>query len=333
MLLKKALAGVFVALILGACSTDFQLEAEYKDIPVVYAFISKQDTAHYIRLEKAFLQPGGNANQIAQIADSIYYAKAIVQLEKVATGQRFTLTRVDGAREGYPRQDGPFAKTPNYLYKIKANQLNLKGGEQLKLLINRGEGKALITAQTTVVSDLALLDRPGSPIAFIDYNRQISFSWNTPVEAKVFDVRLRLYYRETTTGNNYVNKTLEWVLKSDLERSSSDTDTRINYTITGEQFFKFIADNIDATQNRRRIFDGMDFLVNGAGSEMVEFLRISRANTGITSSQVVPMYTNIPNGVGIFTSRSTAARKGLQITAPTADSLRAGKFTRQLNFQ
>jgi hypothetical protein len=45
------------------------------------------------------------------------------------------------------------------------------------------------------------------------------------------------------------------------------------------------------------------------------------------------MYTNIPNGVGIFTSRSLAARKGLQITAQTADSLRAGKFTRQLNFQ
>ncbi len=333
MVLKKVLLGILLFFLLGGCSTDFQLEGEWKDIPVVYAFISKQDTAHYIRLEKAFLQPGGNANQIAQIADSIYYAKATVQLEKVSTGVRYTLTRVDGAREGYPRQDGPFAKSPNYLYKIKANQMNLKGGEQVKLLINRGEGKALISTQTIVVSDLALLDRPGSPIAFIDYNRQISFSWNTPVEAKVFDVRMRLYYRESTTGNNYVNKTLDWVLKNDLERGNDDTDTRITYNITGEQFFRFIADNIDATQNRRRIFDSMDFMVSGSGKEMLDYLRISRANTGITSSQVIPMYTNIPNGVGIFTSRSLAARKGLQITAQTADSLRAGKFTRRLNFQ
>nr|HQU58973.1 hypothetical protein [Saprospiraceae bacterium] len=71
-------------LIIGACSTDFELEAAWKDIPVVYSFISVQDTAHYVRIEKAFLEPGGNAIEIAKIADSIYYSNISVELEKLA---------------------------------------------------------------------------------------------------------------------------------------------------------------------------------------------------------------------------------------------------------
>ena len=63
----------FVTLMFSACETDFQLEGEWKDIPVVYAFLSEQDTAYYVRVEKAFLEPGGDATEIAQIPDSIYY--------------------------------------------------------------------------------------------------------------------------------------------------------------------------------------------------------------------------------------------------------------------
>ena len=62
---------LLVTLFFSACTTDFQLEGEWKDIPVVYGFISVTDTAHYVRVEKAFLEPGGDANQIAPEADAI----------------------------------------------------------------------------------------------------------------------------------------------------------------------------------------------------------------------------------------------------------------------
>ena len=56
------LVGFLVVLFFSSCETDVVLEGEWKDIPVVYAFLSIQDTAHYVRVEKAFLQPGGDAN-------------------------------------------------------------------------------------------------------------------------------------------------------------------------------------------------------------------------------------------------------------------------------
>jgi hypothetical protein len=57
----------------AACSTDFELEAEWRDIPIVYGLLSFTDTAHYVRVEKAFLPEGGDARDVAQIADSLYY--------------------------------------------------------------------------------------------------------------------------------------------------------------------------------------------------------------------------------------------------------------------
>ena len=62
-----------LALILSQCSNDFDVTADWKEIPVVYAFLNPKDSAHYIRVEKAFLDPETSAYTIADIADSLYY--------------------------------------------------------------------------------------------------------------------------------------------------------------------------------------------------------------------------------------------------------------------
>ena len=314
-----------------SCTTDFDLEGDFKDLPVVYAFINRQDTAHYVRVERSFLSGGADASQLAQDPERIYFPNARVELEKVGTSQKFVLTRVDGNNEGYPREEGPFAKAPNYLYKIKASQLGLKGGEALRVIVTPGEDATPASAETMVLTDLQSLDRPASPVTMVDYARTITFAWNAPTTARLFDLRLRIHYRESTTGSNFDNKTLEWPVIKDLERA--DEDVRVAHTITGEQFYRFLAANIDGSVNRRRIFDGFDVLVTAGGKEMADFVRISRANLGITSSQVTTKYSNVTGGVGVFSSRATLLRTGLQLSGPSGDSLRLGKFTRRLGFQ
>ncbi len=318
-----------------ACSTDFEIEADWKDVPVVYGLLSLQDTAHYIRVEKAFLESGGDATKIAQIADSLYYdAKVQVQLQRVSNGQIFTLQRVDGAAEGYPRQDGPFASVPNILYKMPAAAIQLKANEQIKLIINRGETQEFVTAQTTVLG--AILPRetvPPSPIN-MGYDRNISFGWDASSAARIFDLRMVLRYRESAPGNpsQLENKILTWVLVEDLERPDASSD-RVTYSIKGEAFYKFLQANLTSVSDRIRIFDSMDLIITGAGQEVIEQLRISEANTGVTSSQTVPIYTNLSEGRGIFSSKSTGTRLGLTVNSASLDSLRNGIYTRELNFR
>ena len=74
-MVKFRLLVVFVVSVLffSSCDNELKLLDEWKDIPVVYGVLSPNDTAHYIRVEKAFLDPEKSAFEVARIADSLYY--------------------------------------------------------------------------------------------------------------------------------------------------------------------------------------------------------------------------------------------------------------------
>ena len=339
MKLPAFIVSLLLILLFSNCSTDFELEADWQDIPVVYGFISVQDTAHYLRVEKAFLERGGDARAIAQFADSLYYdvADISVRLEKTQTGQVYELERVDGNLEGYPREEGPFAQSPNYLYKIKADAINLSGGERLRLLIDRGDELDPVTATTDVLGEvLPRNTSPSNPINVWDYNTFLNFSWAIGEDdrAQIFDLRLFIHYQEIDLANpaSVENKTVEWIVNRKILRNNQSQE-RFTYEILGQDFYKFLGQAIEPVPNRQRIFEGLDIQIASGGQELVDLDRVLQANAGITSSQAVPVYTNLSEGRGIFSSRYVARREGIQLRAVALDSLIAGIHTRNLNFR
>lgn len=319
-------------LILSACSTDIELEAEWKDIPVVYGFLSKNDTAHYIRVEKAFLEPGGDALKIAQNPDSLYYGESVqVRLERLSKGEIFDLERVDGNLEGYPREEGVFANRPNYLYKIKANLIKLQERERIRLIIDRGEGTELTEAETAVLEDMSLSD--SSPPINVNwaYDRQVTFRWRTGANTRLFDLRLVINIEEREPDGASSERSLTWVLTDQLE--NTEGSSQMSFSVIGEDFYKFLAGELEDADAKTRFFKNMEVQVVGGGVELLEFQRVNLANTGITSSQTPPVYTNLSEGRGIFSSRTQATRKGLNISSLSRDSLRNGIHTKHLNFQ
>lgn len=329
--MRSLLAVGLFLLGLSGCSTDFELEAPWQDVPVIYGFLSLQDTAHYLRIEKAFLEPGGNAQQIAGIADSSYYGpEAQVFLEKVNTGQRYELQRVDASNEGYPRIAGPFAQTPNILYKIAAEDIELRAGQPVRMLLERNTGLPVVSAETTILDNITIRTaNPVSPVN-MDYDRTINFVFSVGEAAALFDIRLLIHLRETRSGVDRLT-TLTWVLDDQLQRSS--TEGRVSIGITGEAFYRYLGSALEAETGLQREFLGFDVSITAGGEAFVELLRLQTANAGLTSAQQIPSYSNISEGIGIFSSRSSAIRAGLEITASSLDSLKDGRFTRDLGFQ
>jgi len=320
---------------LSTCTTDFEVEADWKDIPIVYGFLSTQDTAHYLRIEKAYLEPGGNALTIAQIADSIYYGPEVqVMLEKIATGELFVLERVDGNLEGYVRESGVFAHQPNILYKIKKEDINLKTADEVRLTIDRGAGKELVTAETVVIGDLRLIETlPREPITLGGYNSELRIGWEVSTFAQLFDLRFVIHYLESRPDDPAVfdPKTLEFVLDKSIERE--DESNRVSYFLRSGDFFQYLSANLTVLNSGVRFFQGIDIGLVAAGEEFLELSKIGQANLGITSANEVPIYTNLSEGRGIFSSKATALRENLSLGPVSLDSLRNGIFTRDLGFQ
>ena len=322
-------------LLVPSCTTEVELEAEWENIPVIYGFLSIQDTAHYLRVQKVFLEPGGNALEIAQITDSIYYQDVLVELTNQRSGQTVVMQRVDGADEGLPKEEGVFANEPNVLYKVAASDFDLQGGDQVEVSVSRGEEREPAVAQTVMLNkiDTSGSVSPGSRITRWDYDRNQNVTWRPGPRAAVFDIRFLINYRESSADDptNFIEQDLEWQVVSGLQR---DPDApRQRFPVSGQAFYQFLGTNIPAADGKIRILDEIEIFIQGGGREIQELIDLGQANAGITSAQSIPVYTNVDNGLGVFTSVYELHRRGIKLSQSAADSLRNGIFTRQLGFQ
>ena len=137
-----------------SCSTDFNINAEWKDIAVVYGLLDQTDTAQYIKLNKAFLG-SEDAYVMAQESDSLFYNYAEVFLEPLSNGNNIydnsgNIIRIELSEvEDIPKEDGIFSSNRNTLFKTTEP---LNDDYQYKLIINI-PGKDEITSTTTLVNE------------------------------------------------------------------------------------------------------------------------------------------------------------------------------------
>jgi hypothetical protein len=62
-----------------SCKNDVEINGEWKDISVVFGLLNQSDTAHYVRISKAFLGEG-DALVFAQQFDSLYYRPELLEV-------------------------------------------------------------------------------------------------------------------------------------------------------------------------------------------------------------------------------------------------------------
>ena len=104
--------------IFSSCSTDFEINAPYKETIVVYGLLNTLDTAQFIRISKAYLGEG-NALVMAQEPDSINYADILdVKMERWQSEngpvlETFSLQRTDTI----PKDEGIFAAPYQVYYR------------------------------------------------------------------------------------------------------------------------------------------------------------------------------------------------------------------------
>lgn len=349
--MKKLLSFLpFAALFLAACSNDFEVTAPWKEIPVAYAIVSPADTAHYVRVEKAFLDPETDARVIAQIPDSLYYPESAIDvyLERASDGQSVHLTRVDGNLEGHVRDQGIFANQPNWLYKYKPATVGefLGPGETARLIIVRNDGRDSITAQTTLPQNFQVrkpMENATPPQIDFEPDEPATFEWRTDIHGIYFNLTLRIEYLEQASNGQIINRdTLTWNMVRNVRRTDNMVGAgavsfRGLVDISADQFYRFLTDNIQPASTAcggcTRHFNSTELIVEGGGEELEAYYQIASANSGITGAEVVPQYTNLSEGYGIFTGKNEKSVLNIRIGPNTINAMRLHPTAGLLNFE
>ncbi|MFZ4544871.1 MAG: DUF4249 family protein [Saprospiraceae bacterium] len=345
-MLRNLLLVAIVGCIASACSNEIDLVDTKKEIPVIYGFLSRKDTAHYIRIERAFGDDKISPGILAKNIDSLYYKDITVQLIRKKDNSVFTLTRVDGNNEGYVRDTGVFLNKPNYLYKINANKINLFPNETYKLVVKRNDGTALAEAETIVIPDMLLLEArtlAGLPPR-LSVQGGFRLFWNTPgnsseiLNAKIYDVKMIIEVTERF-ANEDKKVTLTWNIANGYvpnpktnSQLEPGTNTVQYWEKDGQAFYRFLAQNLDANTKPTRVLSSIKVRVDAAGQELFNYIDIANINLGITGTEVQPTYTNIKNGYGILSSRNYFISNKITLSGNSIDSLKNGRFTKNFGF-
>ncbi|MBK8847375.1 MAG: DUF4249 family protein [Bacteroidetes bacterium] len=324
--------GVFIllfafgfVLFFSSCKNEIDLIADYKDTTIVYALLNPTDSVQYIRIHKAFVGEG-NALEMAQYTDSFYYSSNLkVQLEEYKDG---FLKRTITCKEdtSIKKDAGIFATNPNLLY---AAHDSIKQGNDYKLIITRGETAAPVTSTTIVLSNVFLIRPTGFTINFLD--TPFVIIWYTSPYGVVYEPVFRFYYSETEKLNSQ-NTVAKYVDMRLGQKSIKETDVRekMEVGLEATSFFRFVGTTIkkDTTVYRNAL--SLEMIIYGGTQELYDYYRINNLTTNL--AQNIPFYTNITNGIGIFTSR----RKDTylkQLSNESLDELKNGEFTKHLGFK
>lgn len=302
--------------------------APYSDMPVVYCILNPKDSIHCLRLEKSFLGED-NAYEMAKKTDSVYYPEASVLLERWADGEMKEQVAMQRVLNPV-RDSGVFINDPNYLYQTAAA---IRGNSEYRLSIAIPSTGTEVSAITHTVNEFKVV-KPESykkNLAFSSYDNYQTVEWITAPFTRIYHLMIRFHYLEVTNSDT-VNLTADWNIGQYVSQYGNGGEL-MNADILQRNFYKWLGNKLQKpSDNVQRLAEkkAIDFVFTVGGEELYTYMEIYREDSGILKEK--PVFTNIVNGIGLFSSRYEQAVAGKSLSDHSIDSLAYGMYTKNLRF-
>ncbi len=305
----------------GSCRNDFEIFHQANPTAFVYCILNVSDTLHYIRINKSVIT-FDNVYDYVKRSDSTYYSELELNVE--LTDNLASVVTVKPEKVIYTSKDsGLFARDPNILYAFHSD---LKNYIRARLQLITPNNIDTITAETAIIADTGKFLLPGKWSA----NKSISFfgdcynlKWETGSGA-FHSISYTFHYRDFLE-NDTIPGSFEYMFQSDL-----GPDAEREFCLRLEDFLYTVNSRIpDRPEVEVRMFDSIDFHIDSAEKFLYDFANLFRINP---SEYALINFTNIKNGSGIFSSRSSIHHTGMGLDVQALDSLINSKTTKHLKF-
>lgn len=342
-ILSKILACASLVGVLSACNTDVDLNADWERTTVVYGLLDKNESTHFVKINKAFLGDG-NALVFASIRDSSEFQAGQMNayVEEIISGSvNRTFPLLDSNMQNKD-ENGLFYGPEHTVYYFEEPALNENARYRVVVDV-QGESDQ-VYAETGLVQSFNIT-KPSQNIPGAMVQTQISFAIANPVdtsdylsyafiwqgvsEASRYQAYVTLNYIEVTTTDT-TERALEWYLGE--VRGNDNTEKNIK----GYQFYTWVRDRIKNSASLNpsnlvyRKFNGLDFKVVAAGEDLDTYMEVNEPVTGIVQDR--PEFTNVVNGIGIFSSRTAEENDYKFLNKNSLEELCKGQFTYDLEF-
>jgi hypothetical protein len=309
------LVSVFT-IIFTSCDTDFDVNAEWEEVTVVYGLLDAGDEmkTQQIKISKAFLGKM-DALQMAQYADSINFDQGELAVKVIRVknnGIRDTI-----ALDEVPtlRNDGVFNDSI-IVYTFENNNF-LNSNFEYELLIKNNITGNEVSSNTNIISEFNFDMGAGFPFGFIE-------TWipGNPSATK-FSSTVVTWGNSTDNGVQYQIELIFNYNENDIAKNLIYTSTVLEETnifeFEGEKIFNFLKNELVKDPLIERKFLSIDLIMTVGSEDLKTYRIINEEITGIVQER--PQFTNINNGIGLFSSRFTKNRENFQLANRTIQYL------------
>jgi len=312
---------LLISIISFSCNTDFDINAPYKTIPIVYGLLDQSLDTQFIKINKSFIGSGNNT-EYAGINDSVLFKNISARIEETINGNVSNTYYLDELWTSNI-DNGIFYSDSQKIFYFVPNSLNEDA--EYKLLIDAGELNETISAETNLIEGSGLnfdylfkLNLTVNGIQFADvnlgtidvyYDPQVK--WKTASKGKRYELLMNFKYKEYTTIGAIENKSISWNLSAQ-KSISSDGDEDMLKNINGEAFYEMIVSKLDGYANEaivtKRVIEGVEFTLSCGNEDLNTYMEVNEPATGVVTER--PSFTNIEGGIGLFASKYQVIASG-----------------------
>lgn len=281
------------------CSTEVDLYADYKDITIIYGLLDVDDDTTWIKITKAFTGPG-NALEFAKDPDSSNYPYLLdVKLTGYKNGDVVHTYTLDTLTVRSKDVGDTLFYYPNQLMYYTAEPLSADA--EYKLTVNN-KGKVL-SSETNMIGDFGVSITPPRYIIF-DSDNDKDITVHPAINGKRYELNLVFNYKELLPGSqDTLYKSIGFSLGSKKVDNPLQPPLNLIFSYLGEVFYKTLDNDLAKTPGIKRWSENVDIVVSCGSLVLNTYLEINGGDNSLL--QEVPQYTNITDGLGIFTSRHT----------------------------
>ena len=317
---KIAIPFFSISLIFSSCSTDFELNAPYETIPVVYGLLDQSKDTQFVKINRSFLGYGNNVDYAA-INDCTHFENVVAVLEEY--NEFGNLIDHDTLKELMVGnlQPGIFYEDSQKVYYLETDNDSLKEENTYHLKVSVPDKGLNFDAETDLIKGTWLnfkfqtilyLAGSGFKVADVDlattedgYLEQ-TLRWTTAERGKRYELMLRLHYTEVYNDLTEQEKYLEWNLGRQISVSSSGGEEMFK-DVSGGSFFNFVETQLQNYENEDQVMkrvlgmDAVEIILTAGNEDLNTYMQVNEPVTGIVTER--PIFTNVNNGIGIFASK------------------------------
>ncbi len=318
---------LFGLIALNSCKTEIDVTGPWKENAAIYGLLNSNDSVHYLRIHRAYLDSQRSALEITRIEDSIYFDSLNVMAYTYSGNliidsvilKKSILNNKDSGMFKYPEQA---------LYSF---QKKLNSDHKYHFKINNPLTSYQASASTQIIESDIYVIRPGelSKINFVS-DRIHKVDFRLPKYAFDIEIYVELFFTESIGTTSKTDS-----IKVQLYRSTNtefDAGEIINVEYPGKSFYSNLKNQIKEVPNIKRSADSIQYHFYFRGEHLSNYIRAGYAQSGISGSQALLEYSNVENGNGIVSSVTEKHIYSKELSPIFKDSLACSYLTKNLNF-